>query len=207
MANRVDFQIAVDDIYDALREMMRDDDPHALRNETQETLVSLLIALGKLLLHAPDSPLPELHKNLVIAGARHAGNKVLAKSGTTYKENIALFEKSKNTDYKTMLALSCLYDLAENFQIQIALAAYWDDAEEDSDEREQMKQAAEEFQTIARSYSSEFLEPVGMRMLLWAARHTDVVKRIRADVHPELTVPWFINPAEYDRYEAAACTS
>lgn len=207
MTDNADLRQNVDNIYSSLREMMLDNDPYALRNETQETLVSLFRAIGKLLAQDPTSTLPELSDALIIDASRHSGNNVLANVGSDQQYQIRQFVDSGNTDYAKTIAMSFLLSLVDNWYTQLALSAYRDAAEEYSDEHERRQKAADDFQTVAKVYHDGLLNDGGMRALLLAARHTDTVSSICGAIHPSLTVPWFLNFAEYDKYEATLCTS
>jgi hypothetical protein len=198
----------VDNIYSSLREMMLDNDPYALRHETQETLVSLFRAIGKMLAHDPTATIPELDDNLIIDAARHSGNNVLSNVGSDQQYQIRQFADSGNTDYAKTIATSFLLSLVDNWYTQLALSAYRDTAEEDSDERDRLQKAVEDFQRIAKLYHSGLVNDfVGMRALLLAATTTDAVPTLCRDVHESITVPWFLNIAEYNKYVAAICMS
>lgn len=207
MSRQETLQTEVENAYSSLRALMLDNDPYALRHETQETLILLFYSLGKLLAHDPSAPLPELSPHLVADASRHAGNRVLAGVGSDQQYEIAHFSVTTDRDSATTIALSFLHGLVEHWYVQLALCAYRAVAEEDSDEYEdeyeKLDKAVQDFQTIAKIYHDGLINSDGMRALLLVARNTDEVQRFRQDVHESITVPWFLNIAEYDKYAEA----
>jgi hypothetical protein len=177
-------------------------DPHALRQEAQTNLCSFMQLLGRQLVHVPGTKMPALHDQLVVDAARHAGNDILDKVGAEQQKLLQrCLQDFKDPDehyHAEDVACSLVEELCAHWYVQKALEAYRDSTEEESDARDYLDRAVEDFKTIAKVYADGLTASAdGVKVLSWVAHNTNYVSNLRAMLPEGAEVPWFMDVNKY----------
>ena len=180
-------------------------DPHALRQEAQTNLLSFMQLLGRQLVHVPGTKMPALHDQLVVDAARHAGNDILGKLGADQYHLIQRclrdFADPDEHYYAEDVACSLVEELCAHWYVQRALEAYRDAAEEESDARDYLDRAVEDFKVIAKLYEQGLVsKPEGVQVLTWVEKNTNYISNLRAMLPEGAEVPWFLREDWYKNY-------
>jgi len=180
-------------------------DPHALRQEAQTNLLSFMQLLGRQLVHVPGTKMPALHDQLVVDAARHAGNDILGKLGADQYHLIQRclrdFADPDERHYAEDVACSLVEELCAHWYVQRALEAYRDAAEEESDARDYLDRAVEDFKVIAKLYENGLVsKPEGVQVLTWVEKNTNYTSNLRAMLPEGAEVPWFLREDWYKNY-------
>ena len=181
-------------------------DEHALRQETQTNLLTFMQLLGRQIAHVPGTLPPDfVSAGLVMAAARHAGNDILGKLGADQYHLIQRclrdFKDPDERHYAEDVACSLVEELAAHWYMQCALEAYRDAADEESDEREYIDNAVNDFKVVAKLYEKGLVsKPEGIQALTWVAQNTNYVSNLRAMLPEGADVPWFLRDDWYKNY-------
>jgi hypothetical protein len=172
-------------------------DPHALRQEAQTNLCSFMQLLGRQLVHVPGTKVPAMHDQFIVDAARHAGNDILGKLGADQyhliQRCIQDFKDPGERHYAEDVACSLVEELCAHWYVQRALEAYRDSTEEESDARDYLDRAVEDFKVIAKLYENGLVgKPEGVQALTWVAQNTNYISNLRAMLPEGADVPWFL---------------
>lgn len=150
-------------------------DPYRLRDATQQNLISLLVAIGRLVTQSPAASKPELGVNELLDGLRHAGNVLLGRVGPEQQEELTA-TTYKMTHLPAETSATLVDDVFSFWFIRAAAAAYVDPADEDDMER--LQNALASYDTIFDVWQRGFETDVGQRVLA-SVRGTDYVETVQ----------------------------
>jgi hypothetical protein len=149
--------------------------------------------------------MPALHDQLVVDAARHAGNDILGKLGADQYHLIQRclqdFKDPDERHYAEDVACSLVEELCAHWYVQRALEAYRDAAEEESDARDYLDRAVNDFAVIAKLYENGLVsKPEGVQALTWVAQNTNYISNLRAMLPEGTDAPWFLREDWYKNY-------